>query len=394
MKYTVLLLLFFCFIKISSAQIAYEPGYFIDNQGEKTTCLIRDRGWKNNPSSITYRLSGDAPEITLESQDIKEFGIGERLRYSKQRVAIETSSDKIVNLSSSPELNLLDTVVLLKHEVDGQASLFSFSSKYLPNRYFYQIDGDSIKPLIYRLHTPDGVKIIKNAMYKEQLSQVMHWEGNEKDIRRLSYNLRVLRNFFIRYNQYQENNYSIFNKDQQQARFTVMPNVGMEYAAIDVSNRTAGMRGAFPGKVLPRVGLELEYIIPYFKNQWSLFTNPSFVSYRGSINTFPAMEIQYNSIDIPVGLRKYFFMRNHSAVHINVFTAFNFDIDSHLKTINTSIETGSSMNFGGAVGYTWKGRYVAEFKYNLPKNITTDYLFWNTQYQSTSLTFGYRFGGR
>lgn len=73
MKYTVLLLLFFCFIKISSAQIAYEPGYFIDNQGEKTTCLIRDRGWKNNPSSITYRLSGDAPEITLESQDIKNL---------------------------------------------------------------------------------------------------------------------------------------------------------------------------------------------------------------------------------------------------------------------------------------------------------------------------------
>lgn len=394
MKYTIFLLLFFFVLQIGSAQVAYEQGYFIDNNGKRKACLIKDRGWKNNPSSITYRLSEDTPEITLESYDMKEFGIGNGIRYSRQRIALEISSDKITNLSNSPDLNLVDTVVLLKHEVEGKASLFSFCSNFLANRYFYQIDADSIKPLIYRLHSPDGIKIIKNTLYKEQLRDAISCGEGGKYVQRMSYNLPMLRKFFTRYNQCQESNYHVLNEYQKKAQFTFTPKVGVEYASVEASNTVTSMYGSFPNKIGPRIGLELEYIIPYFKNQWSIFADPSFVSYHANSTTSPSMEIQYNSIDIPIGLRKYFFIRNHSAISLNVFTAFNIDINSQLNTRNTPLKTGSNMNFGGAVGYVWKGKYVAQLKYNLPKNITADYLFWQTKYRSTSLTFGYRFGGR
>ena len=36
----------------SKAQVIFEKGYFINREGQKTECFIKNLDWRNNPSSI------------------------------------------------------------------------------------------------------------------------------------------------------------------------------------------------------------------------------------------------------------------------------------------------------------------------------------------------------
>jgi len=51
--FTFLLMLTACF---TYSQINYEAGYFIDNNGKKTECLIKNVAWKNSPLNFEYKL--------------------------------------------------------------------------------------------------------------------------------------------------------------------------------------------------------------------------------------------------------------------------------------------------------------------------------------------------
>ena len=44
----------------SFSQITYQPGYFINNSGSKTECLIKNVAWKDNPVEFDYKLSEGA----------------------------------------------------------------------------------------------------------------------------------------------------------------------------------------------------------------------------------------------------------------------------------------------------------------------------------------------
>jgi hypothetical protein len=41
-------------------QINFQPGYYIRNDGTRTSCLIKDYGWLNSPTSIVCKTSSDA----------------------------------------------------------------------------------------------------------------------------------------------------------------------------------------------------------------------------------------------------------------------------------------------------------------------------------------------
>ncbi|MEM9681486.1 MAG: hypothetical protein AAF901_14280, partial [Bacteroidota bacterium] len=40
----------------ASSQVNYELGYIIDNSGNRIECFIKNLGWYNNPSEISYKL--------------------------------------------------------------------------------------------------------------------------------------------------------------------------------------------------------------------------------------------------------------------------------------------------------------------------------------------------
>ncbi|MGI9525792.1 MAG: hypothetical protein ACR2MS_01635 [Weeksellaceae bacterium] len=43
------------------AQITFQSGYIVNNQGQKSEVWIKNIDWINNPTSITYKTNPEAP---------------------------------------------------------------------------------------------------------------------------------------------------------------------------------------------------------------------------------------------------------------------------------------------------------------------------------------------
>ena len=83
----------------SYAQIIFEAGYFIKNNGEKVDCLIKNVDWKNNPTKFQYKRSKDSDSQTATVQDVREFGIGDNTKYQRYTVAIDRSTHTLKKLT-------------------------------------------------------------------------------------------------------------------------------------------------------------------------------------------------------------------------------------------------------------------------------------------------------
>ena len=84
------ILSFSCF-----AQIQFEDGYFISNDGKKTDCLIKNIDWKNNPNEFLYKVSKDAAIKTATISDVAEFGIVNISKYQRFDVDVDQSSENL-----------------------------------------------------------------------------------------------------------------------------------------------------------------------------------------------------------------------------------------------------------------------------------------------------------
>ena len=56
MKKLLLILLAFT-LQLFSAQIKFEKGYLITNNGERKEILIKNKDWLNNPTEFTYKIA-------------------------------------------------------------------------------------------------------------------------------------------------------------------------------------------------------------------------------------------------------------------------------------------------------------------------------------------------
>ena len=75
------------------SQISFEKGYFIDNNNQKTNCLIRNIDWKNNPKEFEYKISEQTKKERLTIESVKEFGIDNVSKYIRFDVDIDRSSN-------------------------------------------------------------------------------------------------------------------------------------------------------------------------------------------------------------------------------------------------------------------------------------------------------------
>ena len=85
------------------AQIAFEKGYYINDNDLRIDCLIKNIDWKNNPTTFEYKLTEDA-KVELEVlKNIKGFGFDDATKYIKAAVKIDRSSENINYLSKEKD---------------------------------------------------------------------------------------------------------------------------------------------------------------------------------------------------------------------------------------------------------------------------------------------------
>ncbi len=380
----------------SYAQINYEKGYFITNDGTRTTCLIRNLEWLNNPTEFDYKLSENGDPKTEEIASVKEFGVANVL-YKRFTVDVDRSSQKIATLDykRNPEFN--EETIFLKQMVVGDYNLYQYVDGNL-TLYFYDGGNQEIQPLVYKRYLTDRDKIGINNMYQQQLSNSLKCNTiQSREFETLDYAMDDLTSLFEKYNTCKGYNYTSKEAATNKGKLNLILRAGITLNSFKIPSR--GITNPSPyefdfGQIMGfQVGTEVEYVFGFNKNKWSLLMEPTYNSFESestSLNYNPeTVTFAYKTFELPLGIRHYFFLDDTSRLFINGSYVWIFDMGSEFTTSRPGFELANGGNFAFGLGYNYDGKYSIEARYDTNRsNIFPDSNGFTTDLDSFSIILG------
>lgn len=389
MKKQLLLLLTTIFSLSCYAQITFENGYFIDNENKKTTCLIKNIDWKNNPTEIRYKLSENGETQIADVKSVKEFGVGNISKYLRATVNIDRSSDVISDLSEKKEPVFNEEVIFLKVLVEGKANLYLYEDGNLV-RYFYNKADSPIEQLVYKRYKTPQNKIGKNNRFKHQLWTDLKCSTFKiNKVQKLEYRKNELVDLFVAYNECNGVAYVNYDVKQKRDLFNLNLRPGLNFSMLSIQNSVSDEHFDFGNELTFSFGIEAEFIMPFNKNKWSLIFEPTYQYFNSEADHDTLIVADYKSIEILTGIRHYFFLNENSKIFINGSLMFDISMDSVIDFESaTDLEIKSRNNVVFGLGYKYKDRYSLELRYKT-KHLLGEYFFWSSNHKIFSVIFGY-----
>jgi hypothetical protein len=410
MKKKLLTLLFISFCLNFYAQVKYEKSYFINNEGIKTECFIKNKDKNENPIDFEYKLSADEAQIMkADIKTVKEFKIGEVLKYERSAVKIDTSNDKLDRLGEKREPLLKDKNVFLKVLVEGEATLYEYRGQGI-TRYFYKTGSLPIEALVYKRYYVEGTSLTELAVnndFQKQLWTNLNCGNKSIDqALKLKYNRKELVEYFIDFNRCKNNNFVDFSDKFEQGSVNFKVKAGIASSSLKASNNFSPEDVNFGNKVGFTFGGEIEYISPFNRNKWSIFLAPTYSSYNNetqsqakihdnpfdlNTGTSQTWKASFSNLDIAVGIRYYMFLNDKSKIFLTGSYIASKLFNSEFHDANTSgyeldVKFAGSIAYG--VGYSFKNKFNVEIKH-ITQKVLTGYTSWESKYNTTSVVFGY-----
>jgi hypothetical protein len=403
---TQLLFIFAALFTFSSySQVSFEKGYYIDDVNVKTECLIKNLDWNNNPTEFEYKLSEEADSKTNTIASVQEFGIYNNSKYVRSTVNIERSTAVTNKLGNERRAIFYEETLFLNVLVEGKAILYTYEEIGLV-RYFFSVNGSKIEQLVYIVYiTEDNHQSGENNQYKQQLLATLECsEITLKDVENLKYKRKNLVNIFADYNNC--NNSSTTNFAEKRKRdlinLTLRPRINSSSLTSDVPLLDSD-EIQFENQLGFGFGVELEYILPFNNNKWSISIEPTYQSYnsKGSNNYSNVSdgilnaEINYKSLEIPITARHYFFLNDTSKMFVSLGFLYDISSDSTIDFTRADgsnfrtfdVNTGSSYTLG--VGYKYRDTYSIEIRYQTDRPVLTQVPALDSGFHSLSMIFGY-----
>jgi hypothetical protein len=389
----------------TNAQILFEKGYYIDNNNQRVECLIKNMDWRSNPSQFKYKKFENSKEKKATSEEVKEFGVYSISKYISRRVKIDRSSNKITELSSKIAPIFKEEKLFLRAVLEGKVSLYLYQDHDLI-RFFYKKDDTPIKQLVYKLYenrTGRGYqRVSQNNTFRSQIFEVLKCPDIKIDvINDLKYNQKELILIFTTYNDHHGSK-SIFPKKKQKKdlfHLSIKPRINYNLFDVIKDNRSID----FTPTTDFAIGIEFEYILPFYKNKWTLIADPNYQQLNNHqevganvLDTFYAV-MDYNALEIPLGVRHYFFLNKKSKIFIDALFMFNIDFNSSLgfqtneRPVNKSYFPTTGYNFGAGIGYNYNNQYSTEIRYHTNRDLFGNYRSWRSDYTYFSFILGYSF---
>lgn len=403
------LLLFFGFILTLNcySQISFEKGYYIHNSDQKTECLIKNNDWKNNPTEFEYKLTENDKAKTINIRTVKEFGVYNSSKYIRKTVNIDKSSENLNNLSNSKKPIFIEEQLFLKSLVEGKANLYLYEDGNL-KRYFYNIDESNVEQLIYKSYYMSyESRIGKNNQFRQQLwNDLKCSEIEMNDFEKLEYHKKDLIKVFVKYNNCNNSDFTNFEEKQKRDLFNLTLRPRLNSSTLSIQNSQSSSSDTDFGNELSfGFGVEAEYILPFNKNKWAVLIEPTYQSYKSEktsdVANIPGGKlitaVKYSSIEIPISLRYYFFLNDNSKIFLNTSFVIDANLDSTIEfknaedTVLKTLETQTNTNFAFGIGYKLYDKYSLEMRYQTSREILGGYTYWNTDYNTLSIIFGYSF---
>lgn len=382
------------------SQINFEKGYYINKYNKKIEGLIKNKGWLDNPKEIYFKKDSISEPLEIKIVDLLEFQIDKSSKYKMVNVKMDMSSHNINDLSATREPVWENQTILLKCIVESQFNLYEYKDGQFI-RYFCSKDNSVIEQLVYKRYNVNAEYYI-NSYFLQQLFQGYRCNTTtEERVKNVTYKLGSLRNYFLEINRCSGNivNEKAYKSDVNRFNIKIKSGLNNNSLFIDFSERDSDI--SFDNKTTARFGAELEYILPFNKNKWSLFLESSYLTsyaaetelideYNGSFfRTSSKYAVKYNALDLSLGGRYYMFLNNSSKMFVNVATNYSFDINKDLSQNSNSeyLDVDTEISFSYGLGFAYKN-FSLEYRYN-KRDIMKNSLFLQGNYTSSSLILGY-----
>ena len=372
------------------AQTKFKKGYFIDNSGQKTDCLIRDVDWKYNPTQFEYKISENDAVRIAGIENVKEFNIIDIANYIKADVDIDISQDNINYISQKKEPIFIKKTLFLKFLIEGTNNLYSYESNEYPLRLFYNNQKAPLQQLVYKKYFQEDNKtdVFNNENFKRQLfTNVTCKSISQKTIENLEYDKSDLSNYFIKVNACMGDTVSKRKSIDNVTKVNFKPVISFNNGSfiLDYKYGTFAGKNDFGNKNTFGVGLEVEFVLPYNHFSWSVILEPSYINpYKSEINihkfnhTYPDYRVRaiINYFQLPIIGRKYIYLNKNNKLFLNI--GFNFNILLNSSKIITERNDGTELdkvnlkgtipNLVFGVGYQYKKLNI-EYRYYTTTNL-------------------------
>lgn len=388
----IILLVLLCSCLISFSQIDYEKGYFVNNNGKRTECFIKNYDWKNNPVSIEYKLNLESNALEAGLQDIAEFGIDNFSKYVRAYVEVDRTSRDLNNYGWSRIPEYKTETLFLKVLKEANITLYSYEDGNL-NLYFLKPTDGKIEQLIYKPYKIDNQRIDFYQYFRQQLLNVMECKNSKSDIEKTHYNKVELESIFQKYYDCSSQKGTEINTNKPKSKYniTIRPGVTMRSFAFERNNFSAADVD-FGNKTFGRLGIEFEVVLPFNKGKWALFLEPNYdyYNYSKTIPIYGDVKVDSKAINLPIGLRHYMFINKKSRFFLNLAYSLNVTNNSSASYQNAQndIEIVQGSNLVGGLGFKYN-KYSVEIRTDFSPSTTTNYSDIESKTTGFSFILGY-----
>ena len=392
-----LLFVFFLSSIISYGQIIFEKGYLVDNENQKTECLIKNIDWRKNPKEFEYKLNESDDVKKGDITHVKEFGILGYSKYIRVDVKVDRSPTLMSNLSAEKNPIWHQEQLFLKVLVQGKASLYIYGEDNF-TKFFYSVTDSPVKQLIYKEYLIKANQLASNYSFRQQLMTEVRCEQTPvRSIEQIGYNQQELERYFKRYNECLGDSSAVYDNKKVKKAFNLRLTSGINYSSLSMHNSIYNRDDIdFDNQLNFRFGLEAELILPYNKNKWGIILEPAYQYFdvNGLANN-KTITGHYQSIDFSLGLRHYLFLNEKTKFFLNGYfnsiasIDFNSKINSYPSSMFLDIRNRPNLGFGGGVIYR---RVSAEIRYYTNQGIL-NYMAWDSDYKKISFIVGYKITG-
>ena len=401
-KYILLLVIFSGIGLISTAQMKFVEGYIVNNNHQKTDCLIRNFGNAESSLKYEYQLKADKKIEKIELSKIEEFGVENEMKFVRELIKIDVAPKRITRLK--------DTVNRTKWEeghgylrilVEGKlASLYVYYDQG-ENLFYYKVGNSKIEPLIYKeysLEMSPGIveQTLTNKAYIGQLQQNMPCRDAD-EVKKVSYTKKDLVKYFINYHICKGVEHNDFKSTQtKKGSFRFKLGTNLNWIKMGAENNSDHLRIVFPEKSIQGFGAEAEYLLAFNNYKWSLFAESNYYSYQtdysdNALNSdHDGYVVDYKTIEFPLGITYYlninsnhrFFVRGAFVPHLILSSSY---ILFH-SPYQYKFAPSSRMMF--SVGYNYR-RLAMEYRYYTTQDITQNLYKMGSDLSQSSLRLSF-----
>lgn len=368
-----------------------QKGYYIDHNGQKTEGYFKTTDF-HEASSLQFKTLPDGDFEKLAAEEITEYGIDGQYKFVKHTVKIDKSDSNYNKLSRTKDPEWQDATLFLNVIIEGNATLYSYQSKW-GTKYFFSVQGDDQpKQLIYKKYKPTEISLYENNHFRQQLFNYVKCEGQLlNEFLDVKYERKELANIFRTYNLCLGSTSRVFFNATSQTtgiKLTVFAGASNLVFYLDNFPRTfsksnsvgynAGLEAAL---ILPSETLEFFLRVEFEKGEGEV------INYYDQGYNVLTTKFKFDSdmFNIHLGPRYNFLINERNKIFIDaslsVSLPFGTVVESSSIRSNSGIEYDGdgrvydlSSTFGGnfGAGYVFNKKWGIDIRYETNRNMFTN----------------------